>query len=696
MRNRLTIALFVAVATAAAVIAQTSQSRQSSTDQPKPTFHTEANYVRVDMYAMADGTLVDDLKAEEVELLEDGVVQKIESFEHVKVRPAGPQESRIEPNTVRDSRSMAADPHARLFVIFLDTNHVQIEGSHNMRLPLVRFLDRVIGQEDLVGVMTPEMSAANLTFGRKTDVISGFMQEDWAWGRRDRVTGKDDKEERYETCYPPNDRATEGIADEMTDRRREQLSLDALDDLVRDLRGLREERTAVLTVSEGWMLYRPNRDLARLIKGQGAQGRPEVFVGDGKVAKTDPRSTATGATMYECDSDRTRLALLDDSRRVIDLVDEANRANVSFYSIYPRGLVAFDSPIGPRQPPSPARDIRNLESRHDSLRTLATNTDGLAIVNGSEIDSAMRRIVDDLTSYYLLGYYSNNTKLDGKFRSISVRVKRPGVNVRARRGYRGRTAEDLTEAARIADREKAANAVSGAINTVSAMSSRTPFRIRTATWPTAAAAGDKTAGPIWIVGELDYKTRKELTWSAGGSAELVVVAASGQEVMNTTVDLEAGQGTFAMRVPESGGVPAGEYAVRVRVRPKQDDGLPVTDVARVTMAEQPSRLGEAVMWRRGPSTGPRFAMTADPRFQRQERVRLELATTGSGTISSRLLDRAGNPLQVPVAVGDRQDESGEFRWVTAEVSLAPLAAGDYAIEVVLDQAKVVTAFKVTP
>jgi hypothetical protein len=89
-------------------------------------------------------------------------------------------------------------------------------------------------------------------------------------------------------------------------------------------------------------------------------------------------------------------------------------------------------------------------------------------------------------------------------------------------------------------------------------------------------------------------------------------------------------------------------------------------------------------------------MTADPRFQRSERVRLEHATTAAGTATARMLDRAGNPLQVPVQVTDRQDESGEFRWLIAEATLAPLAPADYAIELTLDDAEVVTAFKVVP
>jgi hypothetical protein len=158
------ITLVLVAATAASLAAQT------------PTFRTGANYIRVDMYPTRDGVAVTDLRVEELEVLEDGVAQKIEAFEHVLVRPAGGQDTRVEPDSVAASRQMATEPRARVFVIFLDTLHTQIEGSANMRLPLVRFLDRVLGQDDLVAVMTPEMSAADIAFGRKTTVISPVIR----------------------------------------------------------------------------------------------------------------------------------------------------------------------------------------------------------------------------------------------------------------------------------------------------------------------------------------------------------------------------------------------------------------------------------------------------------------------------------------------------------------------------------------
>jgi hypothetical protein len=369
-------------------------------------------------------------------------------------------------------------------------------------------------------------------------------------------------------------------------------------------------------------------------------------------------------------------------------------------------LAAFDAPVGPRESPplvgetrqgnhdTPANDLRNLTARHNSLRELAENTDGVAVVNQNNIEPAMQRIVSDLSSYYLVGYYSSNTRLDGKFREITVRVKRPGVRIRARRGYRGATAEELTAAAN-AEKAKEPTGVSRAFDSVAAVSPRSQFRLRTATW-VAPGAGDAPAAAVWIVGEVDYATRKDLSWSAGATADVIVVAATGAEVASKTIPIPSGQGTFAVRVPDEGGVAPGEYAVRVRVKPNQDMGLPVSDTARVIVAGQPARVGEPVLWRRGPTTGPKYAMTADPRFRRNERVRLEYATTAAGMPTGRMLDRAGNSINVPVQILERQDESGEFRWLVAESALAPLAPGDYAIEVTLDEAKVVTAFKVVP
>jgi len=683
MRARL-IPLVVCAA-CAALAAQEPAPRTSDTP---PTFRAGANYVRVDMYAMRDGEVVEDIRPDEIQLLEDGARQTIETFEHVRVLPAGPQESRIEPNTVVESRQMAAEARARVFVIFLDTYHTQIEGSSMMRLPLVRFLDRVLGQDDLVALMTPEMAASDITFGRKTTIISNIMQEQWTWGRRGRLHDNDPNENLYEACFPDAG-DTAGIAAEMKARRRETLTLDALQDLTVHLRGVREERKAVITVTEGWRLFTENPALARATRNQAVPGRPWVGIDpDGRV--TTGRSPATGVDLAQCDADRLAVALMNNDRRIRDLTEDANRANVSFYPIYARGLAVFDSPIGPDPPPDLATDRANLTARQSGLRELAENTDGLAVVNTNDIDGALRRIVADLSSYYLLGYYSTNTQLDGRFRNITVRVTRPGVQVRARRGYRGLTAEDLVAAT---EAERAtAEAAPAPIEVV--VNPRAQFRIRTSAWMPADGGGDDAS--VWVVGELDYATRKDLAWSAGATADIVVVAASGADVATTSVDIAAAEGTFAVRVPDEAVIAPGEYAVRVRVQATAEPGLPMTDTARLIVGDQPSSLGEPIMWRRGPSTGPRHLVTADPRFQRSERIRLELAASGAGTATAQMLDRLGKPMQVPVQVSERVDASGAFRWIVVDAILAPLAAGDYAIEVTLEEGRQVGTFRLVP
>ena len=96
-----------------------------------------------------------------------------------------------------------------------------------------------------------------------------------------------------------------------------------------------------------------------------------------------------------------------------------------------------------------------LAGRINSLRTLAEATDGMAIVNSNNLAEGFTRVVADLSSYYLLGYYSTG-KLDGRFHSISVRVKRPGVKVRARRGYLAATPAAAAATARAAASRNAA------------------------------------------------------------------------------------------------------------------------------------------------------------------------------------------------------------------------------------------------
>ena len=653
-----------------------AEKPQEQTQPPR--FRADVNLVRVDAYPLRDGKPVFDLKAEEFEVFEDNVLQKIATFEHVVVRPAGPQTERNEVSSQRESLQAAANPRNRVFVIFLDTPNVSVESAHAINEPLIRLMDRILGPDDLVGVMTPAMAASQVVLGRKTQVIEDSLRRNWPWGTRFSVM-RDAQEESYIACYPPyqGEGMESPLAREMIARKRERATLEALEDLVRYLRTVREERKAILTVTEGWLLYRENPGLTKLRKDpltgqtEPIPGVDPVGVGPtGQLTTKDPRRNVGGSmTKSECDTDRMRLAAMDNRKFFLDLLADANRGNASFYPIDPRGLPVFDNPIGPAPPPPINIDRAMLKDRIESLQTLAENTDGIAVVNNNDLDKGLKRISDDLTSYYLLGYYSTNPKLDGRYRALKVRVKQPGVQVRARPGYRAATEAEVTAARSAADAPvpEATRAINAAIDRLGRVRPDTRFLINA-----VASAGAKRS--LWVAGELQAQAGRPDDFAQGATAD--IEATAGGASTTTRVTLRAGERTFLTTMPLPAG--GGELSIRARLVAASGGALPVSDMLRIDTSQGMQPL----LFRRGIATGNRLVPAADLRFSRTERVRLELpveadAKPGSG----RLLDRTGQPTQVPVTVGERVDDATGQRWITADVVLAALSGGDYAIEI---------------
>ena len=140
---------------------------------------------------------------------------------------------------------------------------------------------------------------------------------------------------------------------------------------------------------------------------------------------------------------------LNDPRQLREITQEANRHNTSIYPIDPRGLVASDGDVTASIRPGCGRVPTGMRLRlsQDTLRELADETDGRAIVNRNSLSEGLAQILRDSSLHYLLGYSSTSAQPDGKFHQIRVRVKRPKVDVRARKGYWASTAEDVSRAA---------------------------------------------------------------------------------------------------------------------------------------------------------------------------------------------------------------------------------------------------------
>src|SRR3954468_14850020 len=398
--------------------------------QQPPTFRGGINYVRVDATVTdRKGQPVYDLKQSDFEVIEDGKPQTVDSFRLIRV-DGNPKPGDGPPRTIRsrdDEEAEAARDDVRVFVILLDDYHVRAGNAMRMRDILTRFINLQLRPMDLVAVMYPLSPASVLGFTRIFDSIANAVQH--FEGRKYDYQPRNEIEQQY-SRYPS----------EVVEQIRNDVVMGALKGISVRLGSLREVRKSVIFVSEGFTVQLPasmRRENAEtpaapcVVAGQTgcnpAGGRP--------LAYDNPSSQEETAAWF---------AQSDLYSKLRDVFDLANRNNVSVYSLDPRGLAVnefgIDEDVGPKT------DARTLQVTQDTLRTLSEETDGRAIVNRNALDVGLKQIAADASFYYLLGY-NTQAPTDGNFHDIKVRVKRSGVEVRARKGFWAVTADDLAKAA---------------------------------------------------------------------------------------------------------------------------------------------------------------------------------------------------------------------------------------------------------
>jgi hypothetical protein len=113
-----------------------------------------------------------------------------------------------------------------------------------------------------------------------------------------------------------------------------------------------------------------------------------------------------------------------------------NDANIAMYPVDARGLVPGDViPSAESRTMPKYNPLKPIVPNLDTMRELASRTGGRASYNRNDIDNAIRKAMEDARVTYTLGYYPANPEADGKFHEVKVKVDRPGVDVRYRKGY---------------------------------------------------------------------------------------------------------------------------------------------------------------------------------------------------------------------------------------------------------------------
>ncbi len=371
----------------------------------QPTFRARVDSVSVDVIVLDKaGKPVSDLTAEDFEIRESNKPQKIESFKFIKGddgRDAGYARDIL---SFQDQQREAGDEQNRLFAIFLDDYHVRRTNSIKVREAIGRFVSQ-LGPRDLVAVAYPLTPAGGLTFSRNHDGTAAAVAN--FEGRKYDYTPKNPFEERYQ-LQPP----------ELLERMRNELTITGVESLCTYLGSLRDGRKTVLFVSEGLSGTLP----------------PGVTT----------RGTTINAPPMPQSSSQQFFNSADLLTQFRQLFIAASRSNTSIYTFDPRGLATSEFDLSDRV--AAEADRQALTESLDSLRVIADQTDGRAIVNRNDPAPELRRMVQDTSSYYLLGYTTTVAPRDGKFHEIQVRVKRRDVDVRARKGYWAYTTEDAERA----------------------------------------------------------------------------------------------------------------------------------------------------------------------------------------------------------------------------------------------------------
>jgi VWFA-related protein len=459
---------------------------------------------------------------------------------------------------------------------------------------------------------------------------------------------------------------------EEVERIRNQVSLSALEGLISYMGSLKEGRKALILVSEGYSNTLPPqlRDPIASVPGLDNPDR------DNPDAGRNDRNEES--RVFFSDS-MLQLSL----REVYNL---ANRNNVAIYAVDPRGLPVSEFDFS-QATVGVGTDRQYLNATVDTLRTLADETDGRAIVNTNDLAPAMTQIVRDTSTYYLLGYNSTQAPSDGKFHEIRVRVNRPGVQVRARKGYWAVTAQDVARAT--APKVEQPTALNNALASINI----------------PAAARNVVRTWIGTSRGADGKTKVTLVWEPAPSARSaaseaparIMLTAVGPDggpyfrgrVADRRVSFDAAPGTMQLRLSVEGS--------SSQVLDTETREISVPDLmASATIVGTPQVLrARTARDFQALKSDPNAVPAASREFSRTERLLIRVPAYGPGgappALTAKLLNRGGQPmneLQVaPSAASDLQE---------IELGLAGLAPGEYVLQIAAGDVQELVGFRVTP
>ena len=260
-----------------------------------------ARLVTLDVIAAdARGRTVDDLKAGDFELRENGALLPIEAVRLVRVAAAARTDPPAAVQNAADERQAAVTDDARLFAIFLDEYHVAGgANTDHVRETLLRFLDRDVTARDLIVVMKPLDSLFTIRLTRDREAVRAAIQS--FDGRKGDYQARNAYERDYIAGTPAR-----------IDAARNQVALSAINALAVHLGSLADRRKTLIVATEG---------LGRSDRRRGQEYLPTIETiirsanrSNVAIYPFDPRSAATAGAAPDPSEGLRRLADETDGR----------------------------------------------------------------------------------------------------------------------------------------------------------------------------------------------------------------------------------------------------------------------------------------------------------------------------------------------------------------------------------------------
>lgn len=335
------------------------------------------NFVELDVSVLgADRRPIGGLRAADFVVKEDGVIQKIETFEEVVLPEPGPAPAVWWHEVPDDVEPKASAAEGAVVIVYIDDDFLPPALNHRVKAIARAIVDKA-GPRDLIAIAYGARNRSSQDFTRDRTLLYAAI---------DRFMGKMAPPAVPEAGHGPSDYDGDAQA---------QAQLPGA--------------SAFCGAIGAW------RRLAALASAFPGR-RKAMFLLTVAVPEVRPDNP--------CYMDK------------IELFRDARRANVNIYPIKPYGLKGF-ADVTIESAEDMGRAMANLRGGVGAERTLASNTGGISLSQTNLFNDNIDRIYRENRVYYMVGYHSTNPRTDSKFRSIDVDVNRPGVSVRARSGYHG-------------------------------------------------------------------------------------------------------------------------------------------------------------------------------------------------------------------------------------------------------------------